>query len=156
MITAHASGHPIKYANEWVYSDTGQPVNHHRPCKKCGKNPRLVAIDGQSVSVDHCIADQIVAANAGALKTKSCCCGHGIFSGYIMYKNGQATAVNQNTIEVSPCIPKEIDEIPMWRGHEVEICETSLIDGRTKAEQAKGRVVYGVGSNGKIFRRAEL
>ena len=53
-------------------------------------------------------------------------------------------------------IPIEIDQQPLWRGMIVDAtCQSDRqVDARTKEEQVKGRVVYGVGSVG-IYRRGE-
>ncbi len=46
-----------------------------------------VAIEGKSISVDSCIADQVQRINdemQGSLRTLGCCCGHGKYPNTIV------------------------------------------------------------------------
>lgn len=72
MTSSYSRGHLIIYVNGiWIYEDNKQPLNNHRPCKKCGCKPT-------SEGYDACL---------GYIKgATSVCCGHGVEEGYIKYE----------------------------------------------------------------------
>lgn len=63
MQRAYSRGWPTKYRNgQWVYSDTLEPDDGSRPCRRCGRGPTK---DGH----DACLGKIEDATSA--------CCGHG-------------------------------------------------------------------------------
>lgn len=79
MITSKSRGNKTEFINnEWVYSDTKQPValNHkERPCGNCGKDR---SVEGH----DACLGTLIGLMNA--------CCGHGnIEEAYVQFWDGE-------------------------------------------------------------------
>lgn len=71
---SHDRGWEIYYnceAGVWLYSDTEQPVNMQRQCKKCGRKPTKEGYDA-------CI---------GYVKgVYSACCGHGVSNPIMIFK----------------------------------------------------------------------
>lgn len=69
---SHSRGWPIEYnGQQWVFSDTGDPDDPRRPCRRCGQLPTP---EGH----DACL---------GKLpRTKDACCGHGVSDPYIICK----------------------------------------------------------------------
>lgn len=60
---SYQRGHPIEYADKWVYSDDGTPISEVRSCIRCGLDPTP---EGH----DACLGD--------IPGIKSACCGHGV------------------------------------------------------------------------------
>lgn len=74
MVTSYDNGHEIEYANDqWVYSDTKEPLINSRTCVFCGELPNQQGHDA-------CLGRLGNVINA--------CCGHGKHEGYIMFDNG--------------------------------------------------------------------
>jgi hypothetical protein len=63
VISSFIRGHEIRFkSGQWLYADTGEPVEKERPCTRCGEMPTP---EGH----DACL---------GTLPgVKSACCGHG-------------------------------------------------------------------------------
>lgn len=64
MISSYERGWPIEYHNrQWIYSDTREPINGKRTCRRCGRAP---TDEGH----DACLGTIV--------GMKSACCGHGV------------------------------------------------------------------------------
>lgn len=71
------------------------------PCKRCdspgGKktyaNQAVMPLNGKAVCIDWCIHHIVAALNAGGVRTKSCCCGHGEQDGFIELEDGRRLVV---------------------------------------------------------------
>ena len=64
MIRSYERGWPIVLdSGQWLYKDTGLPIDWKRACKRCGQAPT-------DAGHDHCIGYVAGAA--------SVCCGHGV------------------------------------------------------------------------------
>jgi hypothetical protein len=50
-----------------------------------GKTTEVI-IEGKSISVDSCIADEVSELNRVGIKTLGCCCGHGKYEKTIIIK----------------------------------------------------------------------
>ena len=80
MITSHSRGHKIIFTNnKWVYADDKTSIEIERPCIRCGKMP----INGH----DACIAN--------LPNVISACCGHGIETGYMKFKDDIFKILNE-------------------------------------------------------------
>lgn len=66
---SRSRGHKIKYdGSQWVYNDTGKPLDDSRACRRCNRQPTLEGYD----------------ACLGKLyNVVSACCGHGVEKAYI-------------------------------------------------------------------------
>ena len=81
VVRGYEHGYPIEYDDikeQWVYSDTREPIMNERPCKRCGK---LATPEGYDACLGHLPG------------VKAACCGHGIKDesgrGYILFKNNK-------------------------------------------------------------------
>lgn len=52
-------------------------------------NQACLPINGKVVCIDWCIHQLVAALNAGGIKTRACCCGHGRTSGRIDLEDGR-------------------------------------------------------------------
>lgn len=78
MVTGYSRGHLIKFTdNQWVWSDTGVPIENERPCKRCGRMPTAEGYDACLGFIE------------GAT---SACCGHGRKKPYVIMENTQNVA----------------------------------------------------------------
>lgn len=70
MVKSYSRGWDIYYDGSiWRYRDNDEPINEHRPCKRCGKLPTKEGYD----------------ACLGHIKgVASACCGHGVEEPYIL------------------------------------------------------------------------
>ena len=75
---SHKRGHEIIYnGDQWQYSDTGEPAEEERPCKRCGRMPTP---EGH----DACLGKL---PGVGAA-----CCGHGVDDAYAIDNNPKLKA----------------------------------------------------------------
>jgi hypothetical protein len=84
-ITAYSylRGHRIYWdfsIKDWRYLDNDAIAEDNRPCIKCGHLPT-------PEGYDFCL---------GKIRgAKSACCGHGIYQGSVLYKNGKNKDLNR-------------------------------------------------------------
>ncbi len=68
---SYSRGWQIEFVNEWIWSDTKEPIIKLRVCKKCGCFPTK---EGYDACIGH------------VKGVTSACCGHGIKKGYKRWK----------------------------------------------------------------------
>ena len=64
---SYSRGWPLVYRGEWVYEDTGEPVDDVRVCARCGRKPTP---EGHDACLGHIEG------------VTSACCGHGVEDGF--------------------------------------------------------------------------
>ena len=70
MITSYSRGWDIYYDGSiWRYRDNDEPINGHRPCKRCEKPPTKEGYDACCGHIEGAV---------------SACCGHGVEEPYIL------------------------------------------------------------------------
>jgi hypothetical protein len=84
MITSNYYGNEVTYdenTEKYYYKDTGECISDvdYKPCKLCGKKPTK---EGH----DACIAN--------LPGVKFACCGHGMNTPYVLFKNGKMKEFN--------------------------------------------------------------
>ena len=69
----------------------------------CEQGKTIIAkIDGESIEVDSCIADIVIALNQGGIKTIECCCGHNKQHGTIFLEDGRELEILNSLVVTSP------------------------------------------------------
>ncbi len=76
-----------------------------KPCPHCGRMPVMMKVTiaadlsptgkeyEKEMPIDACIADMVKALNDGGIKTRGCCCGHGVTTGHINLMDGRLLAI---------------------------------------------------------------
>ena len=78
-----------------------QPLEGAGRCQHCDeiggeityRNQVSMPLNGRVRCIDYCIHRIIAALNAGGIKTRWCCCGHGQMPGRIDLEDGRTLAV---------------------------------------------------------------
>lgn len=70
---------------------------------KTYENQVSMPINGRVQSIDWCIHRIVAALNAGGVRTKASCCGHGTMNGNILLEDGRVLIILPNT-------PSNMDE----------------------------------------------
>jgi hypothetical protein len=87
-VMSFSRGWPIVYAKrQWIYLDTGNPIDDRRPCARCGRKPTAEGFDACMGRID------------GAA---SACCGHGVEKPYVVYQAREASSASASKEDRTP------------------------------------------------------
>jgi hypothetical protein len=68
--------------------------------------------------IDRCISDIVRALNAGGVRTRSCCCGHGNEEGSIVLQDGRELVLHTSNpvVTVAPLAARNVDDVVGMKG----------------------------------------
>lgn len=86
---AHFWGRRAYYSEkrqDWLYMNH-KPISNNMTCGVCGRKLKLITI---SIPVDSCIRKEMYDLKiVHNIKTRSCCCGHGITDGWVVVEESE-------------------------------------------------------------------
>ena len=76
-----------------------------------------ILINGESIEIDSCIADIVIALNQGGIVTIECCCGHNEYQGTIFLQDGRELEIINTLVSEDDSIEdmKEYIEEQGWK-----------------------------------------